>query len=419
MRLLSTAPAPIVLLLAARNVTAPRTGRIAVLETAIRGLQRAGAEVVVAAITAEPGPGEWIGCPVIRVRPPSLARMGLAALASIAGGRTLNEALFDSGRVRDRIAELAREHRAAAVLADNIRTWDAARSTGLPVIAHLDDLLSERYASREFIEGNNSLFGYFQSHIPQPLLGPLERVVKPLLGLEARRAGKREVAIAQEAAVTALTSDAEACQLAARSGSSVVALPMAVDPRDPGDPGAADPTSAAFLGVLHYGPNIGALRFVRDELLPALRRRGIELRLNVIGHGNPDQREEFAGSGLSFSGYVENLPEALRGHRMFLSPILSGTGVKTKVLDGMSVGLPVVATSLGAAGIPLEDGRSALIADTAEGLADRVAALHSDPELARRIGEAGRKVLIERMSSASVNEGWHDALSEALKAGQR
>ncbi|MEA5453388.1 glycosyltransferase family 4 protein [Sinomonas sp. JGH33] len=415
----SSAAGPVVLLLAARNVTAARTGRIAVLETAVRGLRRTGARVVTVAITAEPGPGEWLGCPVVRLRPPSLIRMGVAACASIVLRRTLNEALFDSARLRTRITEVAREHGAMTVVADGIRTWEAARSTGLPVIAHLDDLLSERYASTEFADGNNSLFGYFRSHIPSGLVRPLEAVVKRLLWLEARRARRRELAIAREAVVTALTGEAEARRLEASSGSRVMALPMAVEPREPGDPGNADPASAAFLGVLHYGPNIAALRFVRDELLPALRQRGIDLKVTVIGQGGPEQREEFLRSGLSFTGYVDDLSEALRGHRMFISPILSGTGVKTKVLDSLSVGLPVVATPLGIAGIPVEDGRSALVADSAEELADHVAALHADPELARTIGAAGRNVLIEHLSPATVDEGWHDALSEAMKAGQR
>ncbi|MBD4448633.1 glycosyltransferase, partial [Xanthomonas citri pv. citri] len=75
------------------------------------------------------------------------------------------------------------------------------------------------------------------------------------------------------------------------------------------------------------------------------------------------------------AGYVDGLGEALRQHRGFLSPVLSGAGVKTKVLDAMSVGLPVAATPLGVEGIPVTAGVDALVGDTTEELVEHIRAL--------------------------------------------
>ena len=150
-----------VVLLAARDVTAARTGRIAVLETAVKALQDTGYPVEVIAITNSEGAATWLGCPVHRIRTPSIVSMPFSAVRSLASRKTLNEALFDSQQVRNSVKAICDQIGATVVIGDNIRTWDAAQATGLPVVMHLDDLLSDRYASTEFKESNDSVFGYF------------------------------------------------------------------------------------------------------------------------------------------------------------------------------------------------------------------------------------------------------------------
>lgn len=394
------------LLVAARNPTAPRTGRIAVLETAVRSLQSAGWTVTVAALTDEDGPDEWCDAQVVRIATMSLPRTMAAAGRALATRRCLNEAVFDSVTIREHVGRVARECGAAFVVADTMRTVAAAGATGLPVVAHLDDLLSLRYASKDFAEGNTSVLGYMAGRFPPSLLPPLEWATRRALGLEARRAVEREVHITRTVAVTALTGADEARHLADRSGALVETLPMAVATRDPVDPAAADGTRAVFLGVLHYGPNVAALRHLRDEVLPLLRADGLDLHVDVIGHAPEGTTQEFPRESFTFLGYVDDLREALSGHRMFLSPVLSGTGVKTKVLDGMSVGLPVVATSLGVAGVPVTDGSDALVGDSPREFAAHVRALHDDPERAARIGAAGRELLATRMHPDMVADAW-------------
>jgi hypothetical protein len=410
-------PPRVVLLIAARNPTAPRTGRISVLETAVRGLRSTGAQVVVAALTPEAGPDVWQGAEVVRIPTMSLARTVMAVGRSLLSTRTLNEAVFDSPRIRREVVALAQSRGADLVVCDTIRTTAIAAATGLPVIAHLDDLLSDRYASQAFADGNDSVLGYYGSTLPRPARAGMDRIARRLLGLESARARRREAVIARSVAVAALTGADEARTLAARAGVEVLALPMSVDPAAPGDPASAPGEDAAFLGVLHYGPNRAALKHLRDEILPRLRSRGVTLRVHVIGHYEDDQRAEYPEPDFVFHGYVEDLQEALRRNRMFLSPILSGTGVKTKVLDAMSVGLPVVATSLGVAGIPVTQGVDALIADDPDTYADHIAELVRSPERAAEIGGRGRELLAASMAGETVQAAWRAAAATALGKG--
>ncbi|MDR6891597.1 glycosyltransferase family 4 protein [Falsarthrobacter nasiphocae] len=149
---------------------------------------------------------------------------------------------------------------------------------------------------------------------------------------------------------------------------------------------------------------------MRDEVLPVARQRGFDFRVDVIGAGREKYAQEFEGTGIHLLGYVESLEEALSGHRMFLSPVTYGTGVKTKVLDGLSVGLPIVATRKGVEGIPLVPGREFLLGDAAADFAQAMMALANDASGADRLGAAGRARLQNLMSSAQLEVGWKAAL---------
>ncbi len=404
------------LIVLAREPGGESNGRKQVLATAVRGLRAAGATVNVLALTRESGPATWLGCPVQRVAPPALLTAGASALGTFWTGRSFNEALFDCRRIRRHATAAARACGADVVVADTIRSWGAAAATGLPVIAHLDDLLSERYAALANSPNRSSVLGYYGAALPRWLRSLADTTARQLLAVEARRHRHREEVVACNAAVTALTASTEATILAARTGVDVRPLPMAVDPVEPVHPGTADPCSAVFLGGLGYGPNLEALRWWRDDVAPLLIARGTAIRLTVIGHAGVEHRREFATSDIDFLGYVDDLRTALSGHRMFVAPIRSGAGVKTKVLDGMSAALPVVATRAGLSGIPATSGVHALVADDAAGFADAMVRLTRDPQQAAAIGNAGRDLLVEHFASARLARSWGDALFEALAA---
>lgn len=406
--------APRVLVVLAREPGGRSTGRKKVLATAVEGLRAAGANVRILALTHEFGPTEWLGCPVQRVAPPNLLQAAAAALGTFITQRSFNEALYDCRRVRRQTSAAARSWATDVVVADTVRAWGAATATGLPVIAHLDDLLSDRYAGLTENTSDFSVLGYYGASLSPRVRKLADGAAKHLLRIEAGRSRQREDAIAHTAVVTALTAAAEATTLTERTGVPITALPMAVEPIEAVSPATADPHRAVFLGGLDYGPNLEALRWWRDSIAPLLCRRGGPVQLSVIGFASKDHLHEFAGSGIDLLGYIPDLRAALAGHRMFVAPILSGAGVKTKVLDGMSAALPVVATTTGLSGIPAVSGVHALCADDAVAFADAVTQLAENHNRAEAIGQSGRALLAECFSNRKLATAWRDVLSTAL-----
>jgi len=408
---------PVALMLLTRDPSGPLTGRKTVLATAAASLEALGWQVEVMVPSRLPLAATWQGRPMHRLPAPLLPLLPLRGAAAAASGRrALNEVLFDDGRLRRAALALGRERRAQLVIADGVRLAGAAVATGLPVVAHLDDLLSDRYAAESAAgAAGGDLLGFYGEQLPAVLRRPAERVARLALRREAAVLRRREVEVAQTVAATAVTSPAEARILSARAGRPVIAAPMAVDVVVGGSAVVRAPaTSAVFLGWLGYAPNLVALRWWRDRVRPELDRRGgADIVLSVIGCSAEHHVREFADERLRMTGYVEDLPAELRRHRVMVAPITIGTGLKTKVLDGMSVGLPVVGTPLAVAGLDVSDGDQAWIAADPGDFAERVLCARDDAAAAAAVGARGRDLLASTWSGAALVDRWSQLLTAA------
>jgi glycosyltransferase involved in cell wall biosynthesis len=127
-----------------------------------------------------------------------------------------------------------------------------------------------------------------------------------------------------------------------------------------------------------------------------------------------------AGPDVAFSGAVPDLRPWLEQAAVYAAPMMSGTGLKNKVLEAMAAGLPVVASPLALAGIGAGDGVTE--ASDLAGMAGALAALLADPERRRAAGVAGRH-RVERdftweANAAAVARLWEELLESAPPASR-
>jgi glycosyltransferase involved in cell wall biosynthesis len=83
----------------------------------------------------------------------------------------------------------------------------------------------------------------------------------------------------------------------------------------------------------------------------------------------------------------------LRETAVFIVPLHAGGGMRVKIVDGWSWGLPIVSTTIGAEGIGYTDGQDIVIADTAEEFAQATIDLLANPVRAAQLGQQGRVTL--------------------------
>ncbi len=136
-----------------------------------------------------------------------------------------------------------------------------------------------------------------------------------------------------------------------------------------------------FIGYFMHTPNEDAVIYFVEKTFPLIRQQLPEVVFHIVGSGMTDAVKALAQPGVIPVGYVPDPSIYFHRCRVFVAPLRFGAGMKGKIGQSMSFGLPVVTTSIGAEGMHLIDGRHALIADSPEDFARAVVELYGDDRL--------------------------------------
>jgi len=169
-----------------------------------------------------------------------------------------------------------------------------------------------------------------------------------------------------------------------------------------------------FVGnYLHY-PNADAMLHFLSDVWPGLKDLVPDVKLSIVGQGPPSELQAYAQEeGIEVTGRVDDVVPYLKKGRIFICPVRLGGGFRGKILEAMAVGRPIVSTSLGAEGIPAQDGENILIADKAEDFARNIHNLLSDASLYQKISRNGRRLVEDKYAwekGVEVLEGVLEAM---------
>jgi glycosyltransferase involved in cell wall biosynthesis len=147
-----------------------------------------------------------------------------------------------------------------------------------------------------------------------------------------------------------------------------------------------------FFGNMSWGANLDAANWFVAEILPKIWEKFPSAEFRVIGPGSkkwaPDKQDvRIDRVGLS------HVPDAMRDAAIGVVPVFSGTGVRLKLLEMLSMGVPVVTTSLGALGTGCRHEEHVLIADNSESFSAAVCRLLEDTGLRQKLAQAGLKLI--------------------------
>lgn len=173
-------------------------------------------------------------------------------------------------------------------------------------------------------------------------------------------------------------------------------------------------SALVFVGAMSYGPNVAAMRYFTAEVMPIVHRTRPDARLTIVGRNPAPAVRALASPSIDVTGEVEDVRPYLSGASVFVAPMISGSGIKNKVLEAMAMACPVVATPLAVEGLPVRSGEHALVADTAPRFAAAVVRLLASAEERSRVGTAGRALVEERYTwdaCAARYEGLYQELA--------
>ncbi len=177
------------------------------------------------------------------------------------------------------------------------------------------------------------------------------------------------------------------------------------------------PFTMLFLGSFRHLPNQAALSWFVERVLPLVAERCPEARLVVVGSDPPPRHFLPQGvlSYVEFRGFVEEVRQPLAECAVFVCPILSGSGMRVKLLEAFAAGIPVVSTSVGAEGLT-DGGDTCLVADTPEEFAASVLRLFEDPDLAVRLAGQARALVESKFDMRVMTHALLETYRAAVRA---
>lgn len=329
-----------------------------------------------------------------------------------------------SGDLSSGLTKLKRVLSGRLEVFDNVNTLVSALASALPDILkdqrfdliHIDDVIIAPIVrflpedSKKLLFFHNLMTLQYRSHcrakkeIHKKLAAYIEHLWVNLF----------EVRMLSKFPVIVVLTDVEKRKAAAMNpATKIVQIPLEIDLEEyPPFAGPADFRRITLSGTMSYEPNHeAALHFIR-EILPGIRSRFGDAQFFVVGKSPREELLRFRNGQVVITGEVENIQDYLNRSSVVVAPILSGGGMRLKILEAFALSKAVVSTSLGAEGIEYTEGENILIADTPGAFADRVCTLLENPQECKRLGRNARRLMEERYAVPLVWARWQHVYRE-------
>jgi glycosyltransferase involved in cell wall biosynthesis len=205
----------------------------------------------------------------------------------------------------------------------------------------------------------------------------------------ARRTEELEIGLMHASDITLVVSSAEKDLLAQTHPDvqvevvSNVHVPVVHNPEIVGRKGIV------FIGSFQHKPNADAIRWYLEQVDPLVRVTHPDVEVSIFGKNPPKDLVHIAPPHVTFKGYAKDLSDVYDSARVTIAPLRYGAGVKGKVGETLTWGVPVVTTSIGAEGMALSHRETAWIADDPQAFADGISELLDNDGLWTELATAG------------------------------
>ncbi|HEX8984641.1 MAG TPA: glycosyltransferase, partial [Bryobacteraceae bacterium] len=178
--------------------------------------------------------------------------------------------------------------------------------------------------------------------------------------------------------------------------------------------GGREPLTMLFLGSFRHLPNQLALEWFTAKVLPRVLDQCPQARLVVAGSEMQPNQAPPLSPAIEVLGCVADVRQPLSRYAAFVCPVLSGSGIRVKLLEAFATGIPAVSTPLGAEGLARKDGEFCLLASEPEDFARRILELFSQPEAAAEMAERARHEVATRWNTRHLTEHLVESYRDAL-----
>lgn len=234
---------------------------------------------------------------------------------------------------------------------------------------------------------------------------------RPLIRAEARRIRRFEKEEFEQFGRVVVVSEQDKVELKRLNQNLPISvIPNGVDSHFfSGKSAARLQSRVLFMGTMNYPPNIVAASFLARDVLPRVQAEEPDAHVVIVGREpHPDVLALAALDGVEVTGEVDDVRPWLQSARVFACPMLSGTGIKNKLLEAMAMECACVVTPLALQGLDVTGRKQVLTGESPDELARHITRVLRDDDLARSLGRSAGEYVRARHTWQSVASAYED-----------
>ena len=301
----------------------------------------------------------------IKITKPKIA---LGLVRAFCKGLPLQCGYFFNRKASKRINALIAKHKPDMLFGQLLRVAEYIRHKSLPKTMDYQDIFSYGMKRR--------------ADIASP-------ITRPIYNMEYHRLKRYEAAIFDDFDVKTIISEPDRTLFPHEKRDEILIIPNGVD-HDYFKPQECEKRyDLVFTGNMSYPPNVNAVEYLAEEIMPVVWKTLPETKLYIAG-ATPDPKVKKAASDkIIVSGWLDDIRDAYAKSRVFIAPMRIGTGLQNKLLEAMSMRLPAITSPLANASLGAKPNEEILIGSNAKEMAQHIITLLTDSEKAEHIAQAG------------------------------
>ncbi|WP_199618144.1 glycosyltransferase [Paenibacillus alkalitolerans] len=331
----------------------------------------------------------------------------------------LQVSVYYSRKTHRKIKRIINEEQPDLILYDMVRVAEYLSDGQARRILSYDDLLSLRYRRQlNWLQYIPSVFGGFSNKLPSRLkrFTDMKFIQKRLISFESKLLDRYERSAAARFHHLIFTSPAEAESFRQITGhKSCYGIPMKFDPDNLGDvrPRRYDKNKLVFVGKMDIPHNSSAVVYFCERIWPKIKRHAPEATFYIVGK-NPTAevlRLQDTYPGVVVTGEVDDVKRIVKDSALMTAPLLFGTGIKTKILEAMSWGVPVVTNPIGSEGINANHREDLFVCESDDDMVQNVLLLLNNHDINDKVSRNSIRYVTRHFSSSVTRKNMELILS--------
>ena len=156
------------------------------------------------------------------------------------------------------------------------------------------------------------------------------------------------------------------------------------------------------IGSMNWMPNEEGIRWFIDEVLPKTVEKVPGFVYHLAGRNMPEWLTTLNDPHVNVIGEVPDAKAFVSDHDVAIVPLLSGSGIRIKIIESMAMGKTVITTRVGAEGILYDEEVNIIIAENKAKMVEAIRSINENPQIAVRIGQAARKLIEETYDNRKI-----------------